>query len=135
MVLEREFKRIKLRAGVLGSPVQVTLSSSSASSTVVRRAAPFVPSHSETITQNKGLGLDGSIAVQRNVKLDTSSPVDRMLAQKLESINAATKELENAKMQKENGKAGNIESGALQRRFTFSLWQMPFKGWAYQTQL
>lgn len=49
----------------------------------VRRAAPFVPSRSETITQNKGLGLDDSIAVQRNVKLDTSSPVDRMLAQKL----------------------------------------------------
>jgi len=103
MVPEREFKRIKLRAGVLGSPVQATLSSSSPSSTVVRRAAPFVPSRSETITQkSSGSGLDGSIAVQRDVKLDTSSPVDRMLAQKLESINAATKELENAKMQKEN---------------------------------
>ena len=102
MLPEREFNRIKLRAGVLGSPVQATLSSSSASSTVVRRAAPFVPSRSETITQNKGLGLDDSIAVQRNVKLDTNSPVDRMLAKKLESINAATKELENAKMQKKN---------------------------------
>ena len=131
MLLEREFKRIKLRAGVLGSPVQATLSSSSASSTVVRRAAPFVPSRSKTITQNKGLGLDDSIAVQLNVKLDTNSPVDRMLAKKLESINAATKELENAKMQKKKLRAGNIESGASQRRFTLSLWQMPFKGRAY----
>ena len=46
MVPEREFKRVKLRAGVLGSPVQAAVSSSSTSSTIVA-TAPFVPSASE----------------------------------------------------------------------------------------
>ena len=88
----------------------------------------------KTITQNKGLGLEGSIAVKRNVELDTSSLVDCMLAQKIESINAATKEIKECKNAEKKLRVGNIESSASQRRFTFSLWQMPFKGRAYQTQ-
>ena len=42
-----EFKRVKLRAGVLGSPVQAAVSSSSTSSAVVR-TSPFMPSCSST---------------------------------------------------------------------------------------
>ena len=46
VVPKREFKRVKLRSGVLGSPVPAAVSSSSTSSTVVR-TAPLVPSASE----------------------------------------------------------------------------------------
>lgn len=50
-VLEREFKRVKLRTGVLGSHVEAAVSSSSTSSTVVRTAL-FMPLDSEATHKN-----------------------------------------------------------------------------------
>lgn len=55
-------KRVKLRAGVLGSPVQATVSSSSTSSTAVR-TAPFVPSASAEVTHNDQSSFRGKRAV------------------------------------------------------------------------
>ena len=106
VVPDREFKRVKLRAGVLGSPVQAAVSSSSTSSAVVRTApfmpscsstAPFMPSVLET-THNE----QASFQLKTSSTASTSSPVDRMLARKLENIETATKELENVTAQKEN---------------------------------
>ena len=96
VVPEREFKRVKLRAGVLGSPVQAGVSSSSTSSTVVR-TAPFVPSASEATHEEQS-----SFQLKTSSIVSTSSPVDRMLARKLENIEIATKELQNITAQKEN---------------------------------
>ena len=96
VVPDREFKRVKLRAGVLGSPVQAAVSSSSTLSTVVR-TAPFMPSVSEA-THNE----QASFQLKTNSTASTSSPVDRMLARKLENIETASKELQNITAQKEN---------------------------------
>lgn len=97
VVPERVFKRFKLHAGVLGSPVQVAVSSSSTSSTVVC-TAPLVPSTSEA-THNKQVSdwKMNSIAFM-------SSPVDDLLAWKLENFEKATKELRNITAQKQNFK-------------------------------
>ena len=104
VVPDREFKRVKLRAGVLGSPVQAAVSSSWTSSAVVR-TAPFMPSCSSTApfmpsvleaTHNE----QASFQLKTSSTASTSSPVDRMLARKLE--NTATKELENITAQNEN---------------------------------
>ena len=106
VALDREFKRVKLRAGVLGSPVQAAVSSSSTSSAVVRMApfmpscsstAPFMPSVSEAIHKEQA-----SFQLKTSRTVSTSSPVDCMLARKLENIETATKELENVTAQKEN---------------------------------
>ena len=96
VVPDREFKRVKLRAGVLGSPVQAAVSSSSTSSAVVR-TVPFMPSVSEA-THNE----QASFQLKTSSTASTSSPVDRMLARKLENIETATKELQNVTAQKEN---------------------------------
>ena len=96
VALDRECKRVKLRAGVLGSPVLAAVSSSSTSSAVVR-TAPFMPSVSEAIHKEQG-----SFQLKTSRTVSTSSPVDCMLALKLENIETATKELENVTAQKEN---------------------------------
>ena len=64
----------------------------------------------------------------------TSSPVDRMLARKLENIETATKELQNITALKENferelSQVVSLNSGPL------SVWKMPPKIGAYQTKL
>ena len=97
VVPEREFKRVKLRAGSLGSPVQAAVFLSSSTSSTVVRTAPFVPSASEATHEEQS-----SFQPKTSSTASTSSPVDRMLARKLENIETATKELQNITAQKEN---------------------------------
>ena len=104
-VPEREFKRVKLKAGVVGSPVQAGPSRASSSSTNVRFGAStptFVPSPIETCTGNSF--KFGNTIATRNAALSGTDlcPVDRMLSRKLAGIESATKALENAKVQKDN---------------------------------
>ena len=104
-VAEREFKRIKLKAGVLGSPVQAGPSRASSLSTNVWYDAStpsFVPSPAETCTGNS-FNFGNTITTQNPALSSTNlNPVDRMLSKKLASVEDATKALENAKVQKDN---------------------------------
>ena len=107
VVPDREFKRVKLRAGVLGSPVQAAVSLKQFD---LKRSCAYGAMH--TFMQFGGaihaFGFRSN--TQRTSKFptetsrtaSTSSPVDRMLARKLENIETATKELENVTAQKEN---------------------------------
>ena len=103
-VPEREFKRIKVKAGVLGSPIQAVPSRANSSNTNVQfdASTPYVSSPAETRTSNS---LDfGKSTATRNTALSStnSNPVDRILSKKLASVESAKKVLEHAKVQKDN---------------------------------
>lgn len=119
---EREFKRIKLRAGVLGSP---TVLSSKQSKDHELQESLF--------TSTRARCLPTTSVTKPAVPLPTASdrpsapsqfanavdnPVDRMLSQKKDKIKKAAKELDGAEIQKQNferelSKATRVNSGTL----------------------
>ena len=83
-VPEREFKRIKVKAGVLGSPIQAVPTRANSSSTNVQfdASTPYVSSPAETPTSNS-LNFGKSTATRNTALSSTNSnPVDRMLLKK-----------------------------------------------------
>ena len=92
------------------------------------RTAPFVASEATHEEQSSFQQKTSSIA-------STSSPVDRMLARKLENIETVTKELQNITAQKENFERELSQAVLLNTGTSVSLWKMPSKIRAYKTKV